>query len=164
MSRSDGVIKPGVLTRVLTPGTMNRGFAMKCAGIFQLIVGILGWAFVLGCASQSERLNKEFELLSAQIEALQNEQKAIVNTEQAAQNYLKTKKEYEERRGQLEQIRKENRQQGFPIGPEVVNDMTLEETLQTLQKNQDIVSDLVRELEKKRNQVIKEQAALEARP
>jgi chromosome segregation ATPase len=114
-----------------------------------------------GCASKSERINKEYDLVSQQIEDLRNELKAIVKTKSAAEQYLKAKQEYEQQKAQLQKIREKNQAQGLPSGPEIKNVEKVEEALQALQKNDDFLSDKVRELEKKRNTIVKERHQLQ---
>lgn len=121
-----------------------------------LIVLLLALCAV-GCASRADRLNREYERLSRQIDAMQDEQKAVTRLEMSAQDYLTAKQAYEKAKQGLASVRERNRQDGVPLGPDLADDQPLEEEISQLKKNHDMLSDRVRELEKKREDVAKEQ-------
>jgi prefoldin subunit 5 len=113
--------------------------------------------FVVGCASRVERLNRDYEKLSRQVDAMQDEQKAITRHEISTQELLKAKQVYEKSKGELRAVRERNHQNDIPLGPELSADQPLEKEIEQLKNNHDVLSDRIRELEKKRSQVAKEQ-------
>ena len=60
------------------------------------IFTIINFVF-LGCSSYSERLQKEYDLVSKKIEGVQNELKATVNAQHAVEDYLKAFENYNEK-------------------------------------------------------------------
>lgn len=127
----------------------------------RILLAAIFFLSIVGCASKKEVLSQESEKISNQIMALRAEEKAIVNLKGAISDYLKAKKEYELKREELEKIREEHEDRGLPIGPDVEEGIVLEEQEALLDKNQSTISDLVYELEQKKEKIFKEQEELE---
>ncbi len=119
--------------------------------------------------TQAESLEQEYQYISKQIDALQAEFKATINAQMVAQDYLlnpyssTASQAYEKRMGILLKIRRENEQNGMPLGPYIDNSTDVSWVVDTLKKNYDILSDQISELKKKKGKIATQQLLLKAK-
>ena len=116
---------------------------------------------IFGCASRYSNLSKEHDKISLEIEALNEEQKAVKNTEEVAERYLKVRSEYLDKIKELETIQKQNNLNGISSEFKVDKSMEIDEMIKKLKEVQSIISDRIRELEKRRSEIVKEQTDIE---
>ena len=116
---------------------------------------------LVGCASKSERLKKEYEIVSRKIEGLQNEQKAVVNAQVAADEYSKALDVYAKKVEQLNEVRNANDSNDLPVGPreKVVTDPKV--AIQNLESHYNILSSKLEQLKEERKNIVNQQVALE---
>jgi prefoldin subunit 5 len=115
----------------------------------------------LGCSSYSERLQKEYDLVSKKIEGVQNELKATVNAQHAAEDYLKAFENYNEKIEKLQNVRSQNDDEDIPIGPSVKVVKDPYKATESMKGNYDILSDKISELKKERARIVEEQVRIE---
>ena len=119
--------------------------------------------------TQVDSLEQEYQNISKQLDALQAEFKATINTQMVAQDYLFNpenfvfRKAYEKKMGILLKIRRENEENGLPLGPYIDNSQDISWVVETLKKNYDILSDKMSDLKKKKGKVATQQLLLKAR-
>lgn len=114
-------------------------------------------ACTVGCASRSERLSREYDLMSQQIEALEEERAEIVKLRFAAKSYLKAREEYSAQKESLTQIKQRHIDRGLPTGSPLEQELGLEEEIPLLEKHESVLSDEIRALEKKRAEIVSDQ-------
>lgn len=119
------------------------------------------WLFVVGCASQQDRLTQEYQRISRQIDALLEEAKAIVTLEMAAKEYWQIRQRYLDKQRALLDIRDENRSQNLVIGPEIESELNTPREIIALQQNHSVIMDYIHKLRQKRTQIVNEQVRLD---
>ncbi|HPY75332.1 MAG TPA: hypothetical protein PLB63_07980 [Planctomycetota bacterium] len=124
------------------------------------IFTIINFVF-LGCSSYSERLQKEYDLVSKKIEGVQNELKATVNAQHAAEDYLKAFENYNEKIEKLQNVRSQNDDEDIPLGPSVKVVKDPYKAAESMKGNYDILSDKIAELKKERARIVEEQVRIE---
>lgn len=113
---------------------------------------------MIGCASRSQILSREYDVVSQQIQALEEERKVIVNLQFATKTYLQAKLEYEEKKKAVEEMHKQHQSQGLPTVSHFDEELPPDRELEMLKKQESVISDELRELEQKRSDIVKEQA------
>jgi hypothetical protein len=118
---------------------------------------------MMGCSSQSGSVRSTespaYKQTSASIDALENEQKAWMRLEMAAENYSKSptpanQQEYTSKKQELIDLRAQNHAQGLEVGPALPTQLSPAQEIAVLRKNHDAVSERVRELTQKRNDIV----------
>lgn len=109
------------------------------------------------CASRSEQLAKEYEIISRKSDGMQNELKATVNAQNAVEDCLKAQAEAESRLDKIMQIREDNEDNDIPIGLSIDRNAEPQELINQLRMNFDHLSAQLDELKKEKGRVTKEQ-------
>ena len=124
-----------------------------CCGLLALLFG--------ACASEYDRLNQRYDLVSRQIQTLESELKSMVTVEEISKEYLKVRASYQRKIEKLIEARSQSDAEGIAIGQDIDVDIPPENVPQLLKNNYDQISDKIYQLKQIRNDIVKRQTALE---